>query len=160
MIRAAASLALASCTWLLLCSASSDDSVTEIDSTSFDAFIAENPLVLVQFYAPWCGHCKQFAPEFEVAALSLRSHKIPLIKVCARLVSSVERARCQVDASSERNTNLAEKYEIQGFPTLKLFRYLPNRLRKAANDCCIALAAQERSPIMAGSAVRTQLLAT
>jgi len=107
MIRAAASLALASCTWLLLCSASSDDSVTEIDSTSFDAFIAENPLVLVQFYAPWCGHCKQFAPEFEVAALSLRSHKIPLIKV---------------DASSERNTNLAEKYEIQGFPTLKLFR--------------------------------------
>lgn len=107
MFRTIALYVLASCNWTLLCQAASDSAVTELDSVSFDAFIAENKIVLVQFYAPWCGHCKQFAPEFEAAATTLRNNNIPLIKV---------------DASSERNAGLAEKHEIQGFPTLKLFK--------------------------------------
>ena len=80
MFRIIALYVLASCNWTLLCQAASDSAVTELDSVSFDAFIAENKIVLVQFYAPWCGHCKQFAPEFEAAATTLRNNNIPLIK--------------------------------------------------------------------------------
>ena len=57
--------------------------------------------------APWCGHCKALAPEYEKAANTLLSHssKVALINV---------------DATMEED--LAEKYDVRGFPNLKWFR--------------------------------------
>lgn len=58
---------------------------------------------LVEFFAPWCGHCKNLAPEWEKAATQL--------KTVARLGA--------VDATV--HTSLAQKYGVQGYPTIVAF---------------------------------------
>jgi len=83
-----------------------DSAVLTLTNENFDQVINENPLILVEFYAPWCGHCKKLAPEYEKAAEEL-GKSLPLAKV---------------DADAEQNRPLAQKFEIRGFPTLKLFR--------------------------------------
>lgn len=81
--------------------------VNVLTDSNFDSFISENDAgALVEFYAPWCGHCKKLEPEYDKAAADLHADgvKIPLGKV---------------DATVE--TKVAGKFEIQGYPTLKYF---------------------------------------
>ena len=42
--------------------------VHELDESSFQAFLSASPTVVVMFYAPWCGACKNFKPVFEATA--------------------------------------------------------------------------------------------
>jgi len=75
-----------------------------LTDATFDKAVEKYEYLLVLFYAPWCGHCKKFHPEYEKAATVLRKENLYLAKV---------------DATVEKK--LAEKFEIQGFPTVKLF---------------------------------------
>ncbi|KAJ1565207.1 protein disulfide-isomerase precursor, partial [Nowakowskiella sp. JEL0078] len=79
--------------------------VVVLTTESFPAFIAKENLSLIEFYAPWCGHCKALAPEYEIAATTLKESKIPIAKVDC----TVENALC-------------EEQGVKGFPTLKIFR--------------------------------------
>jgi len=60
-------------------------------------------LWIVEFYAPWCGHCKRLEPEWNDAATKLKGE----VKVG------------KVDATVEHK--LASRFGINGYPTIKLF---------------------------------------
>jgi protein disulfide-isomerase A1 len=81
--------------------------VIVLTNDNFDEEIAKHELLLVEFYAPWCGHCKHLAPEYETAATELKASGLHIAKV---------------DADDAQNRPLASRFEIRGFPTLKLFR--------------------------------------
>ncbi|CAH8357220.1 unnamed protein product [Eruca vesicaria subsp. sativa] len=83
--------------------------VLTLDHTNFTDTINKHDFIVVEFYAPWCGHCKQLAPEYEKAASELSSHVPPVVLA-------------KIDASEETNREFATQYEVQGFPTLKIFR--------------------------------------
>jgi len=94
---------------LLLCTFNSvkASDVIVLTNDNFDTEVAKHPLILVEFYAPWCGHCKHLAPEYEVAATKLKEVGIPIAKV---------------DADAEENRPLGDRFGIRGYPTLKLLR--------------------------------------
>ncbi|GMP22668.1 hypothetical protein CsSME_00000588 [Camellia sinensis var. sinensis] len=77
--------------------------VVVLKDSNFSDFIAKNRYVMVEFYAPWCGHCQALAPEYAAAATELKSEVV----------------LAKVDATEE--SELAQKYEIQGFPTVYFF---------------------------------------
>lgn len=65
--------------------AEEEEAVVAMTDDTFDDFIAGHDYVLAEFYAPWCGHCKNLAPEFEKAAKELLSLDTPvhLVKIDA-----------------------------------------------------------------------------
>jgi protein disulfide-isomerase A6 len=86
---------------------SKNSPVLQLGSKDFDANInRSNHTSIVEFYAPWCGHCKNLQPAFEKAAKSLAG----LAKVAA------------VNCDEEANKPLCGSMGVQGFPTLKIVR--------------------------------------
>lgn len=89
-----------------------DDSTSAVkkftSSKDFRANVVESKgISVIQFYAPWCGHCQQFAPAYKQIASFLEG----IVTIGA------------VDASSDGPMKrVAGDYGVSGFPTIKIFR--------------------------------------
>ncbi|KAI3445406.1 hypothetical protein Pfo_002071 [Paulownia fortunei] len=80
--------------------------VVVLTPENFDQIaLDEKKDVLVEFYAPWCGHCKNLAPIYEKVATAFQLEEDVVI--------------ANVDADKYRD--IAEKYGVSGYPTLKFF---------------------------------------
>jgi len=75
----------------------------ELTKDNFEQTVNGNPIVIVDFWAPWCGPCRGFAPVFEKAS---ESHPdVVFAKV-----------------NSDEQQELAGAFNIRSIPTLMVFR--------------------------------------
>lgn len=80
-----------------------DMAVLELNEQNFEETILNNDFVIIDFWAPWCGPCRGFAPVYDAA-----SEKYPNI-VFAKVNTQDEQA-------------LAGSFQIRSIPTLMIFR--------------------------------------
>ena len=77
--------------------------VTQLTQSNLDDTINNNDIVVIDFWAPWCGPCQTFKPIFEQAA---EKHEDAIFASC----------------NTEEESELAAMFQIQSIPTLVVFR--------------------------------------
>jgi thioredoxin-like negative regulator of GroEL len=98
-----------------------DSMVTVLDGDTIDDFLsqaegtADSPLILMEFYAPWCGHCQNVAPNFREAASELdalsEAGKIPRAVLLAKMDDSLPENR-------EYAAGKDDKFNFTSYPSM------------------------------------------
>ncbi len=101
------------------------DGVTVLNRDTFAYFVQPKDLVMVEFYAPWCGHCKKLEPGKNTifrpsVGFVVTSFYISEYKKAAEVLAKDGIYLVKVDATKE--SELAKEHMIQGFPTLTVFK--------------------------------------
>jgi protein disulfide-isomerase A1 len=93
----------------LVASAFADETsaVQVLTNDNFDQILSSNEFLFVEFYAPWCGHCKKLAPDWEKLATQLKDSGSPAVVA-------------KIDATE--HTGPATTYGVRGYPTLIFFK--------------------------------------
>ncbi|HJP44052.1 MAG: thioredoxin [Euryarchaeota archaeon] len=76
----------------------------EVTDDTFESTITDNKLVLVDFWAPWCGPCRMVAPVLDEIA-GEHGDKVTIVKV-----------------NTDENQAVASKHGIMSIPTMMLFK--------------------------------------
>ncbi|CDR44275.1 CYFA0S14e01574g1_1 [Cyberlindnera fabianii] len=84
----------------------SNSPVFELDASNFDSVVLSNQTSIIEFYAPWCGHCRNLQPEYVKVGRHLQD------------IAIVGAVNCD----DSKNKPLCARYRIEGFPTLVVFR--------------------------------------
>mmetsp|Transcript_29862 Transcript_29862/g.33325 ORF Transcript_29862/g.33325 Transcript_29862/m.33325 type:complete len:362 (+) Transcript_29862:35-1120(+) len=79
--------------------------VVDLTPDNFDEIVDGSKAVFVEFFAPWCGHCKRLAPDYEIFGTAFAK------------IDSVVIAKVDADKHKE----LGKRFGVSGFPTLKFF---------------------------------------
>jgi len=98
LIMAYVALLIASITYIAL-------GQDELTSDSFDSVVDGSSNVFAMFYAPWCGHCKNFKPEYKKVAAAYE--KVDDVNI--------------VSVDADQYTDIAGRFGVSGYPTLKFF---------------------------------------
>ena len=77
--------------------------LVELNAQNFNETVENNPITIIDFWAPWCGPCRQFAPIYE--KVSAEYPDIAFGKV-----------------NTEENQDLAGYFRIQSIPTIMIIR--------------------------------------
>ncbi|CAJ1869196.1 unnamed protein product [Sphenostylis stenocarpa] len=98
-------LAVAAIAVMMFLSSASADNVVTLTEDTFENEVGKDRAALVEFYAPWCGHCKRLAPEYEQLGASFKKTKSVLI--------------AKVDCDEHKS--VCSKYGVSGYPTIQWF---------------------------------------
>ncbi|KAG2444788.1 hypothetical protein HXX76_001531 [Chlamydomonas incerta] len=85
------------------------ENVHDLTPDNFDKIVNGAKHVLVEFYAPWCGHCKRMVPEYKRLG--------ELVAADPKLKNRVVVAKVNADA----HRSIGDKFDVRGFPTIKFF---------------------------------------
>ncbi|KAM0867055.1 hypothetical protein ACQ4PT_042241 [Festuca glaucescens] len=81
------------------------DDVVVLTESTFEKEVGQDRGALVEFYAPWCGHFKKLAPEYEKLGASFKKAKSVMI--------------AKVDCDEHKS--VCSKYGVSGYPTIQWF---------------------------------------
>lgn len=77
--------------------------VMEVTKEDFKEVIAKNPIVIIDFWAVWCGPCKRFAPIFD--SVAAKHADVKFIKI-----------------NTDEQPELAASFEVRSIPTLAVIK--------------------------------------
>jgi len=82
--------------------------VTILDASNFDSIVSDTSKnILIEFYAPWCGHCKKLSPIYDEVAGIFSTDKDVVV--------------AKIDCDGEGNNAFCTRFDVTGFPTLKWY---------------------------------------
>ena len=77
----------------------------------FDTFVHENDIAFVNFFAPWCHWCRQFAPVWDATSNTIRELDEPFAKR-----TKLAKVNC------ETSPKICQDHQVRAFPTVKIYR--------------------------------------
>ncbi|KEG08581.1 protein disulfide isomerase [Trypanosoma grayi] len=84
------------------------EDVTELASGNYRSVVGKSKFALVEFYATWCGYCKEFAPVYAELAAAVRADAMLRERVVLAKIDS------------RRVRQLAPHFQVKGYPSLFL----------------------------------------